>query len=246
MPKFFVSPDKIFGGRITIDTEDVQHITKVLRLSEGDVITVSDSTGTDYEAEILELSKSSVQCGILSEKKNDSESNISVTIYQALPKGTKMEYIIQKNTELGVVKIVPCALTRCVVKLDGKDAKKKCERWQKIADEAAKQSGRGVIPEIGDVIGFKEAVEEMKKSDLYFVPYESEENTGLKSILKDRTDAVNISFMIGPEGGFAPEEIAYIDEKGIKRVTLGPRILRTETAGEATLSMVMYELGDMG
>lgn len=246
MPKFFVSPDKVSGNTIRIDTGDVQHITRVLRLEKGDVVTISDSTGTDYEAEISQIGKDAVICNILSEKKNSSESNISVTIFQALPKGTKMEYIIQKNTELGVVKIVPCALSRCVVKLDGKDAKKKCERWQKIADEAAKQSGRGVIPVIGDVMSFKAAAEEMKKSDFSFVPYESEEDTGLKELLKMHTDAVNISFMIGPEGGFAPEEIAYLDDMGIKRVTLGPRILRTETAGEATLAILMYELGDMG
>ncbi|MBR2380477.1 MAG: RsmE family RNA methyltransferase, partial [Paraprevotella sp.] len=145
----------------------VQHITRVLRLEEGDIVTISDSTGTDYEAEIAHIEKDAVVCNILSQKKNSSESNIAVTIFQALPKGTKMEYIIQKNTELGVVKIVPCALSRCVVKLDNKDAKKKCERWQKIADEAAKQSGRGVIPEIGEVISFKAAVEEMKKSDSF-------------------------------------------------------------------------------
>ncbi len=246
MPKFFVSPDKVSGNTIRIDTGDVQHITKVLRLEVGDTVTISDSTGTDYEAEISLLEKDAVICSILSEKKNSSESNIAVTIFQALPKGTKMEYIIQKNTELGVVKIVPCALSRCVVKLDNKDAKKKCERWQKIADEAAKQSGRGVIPKIGDVMSFKDAANEMKKSDFCFVPYESEEDTGLKKLLKMHTDAVSISFMIGPEGGFAPEEIAYLDDMGIKRVTLGPRILRTETAGEATLAILMYELGDMG
>ena len=243
MPKFFVSPDNISGKTITIDTGDVQHIKKVLRLNEGDIITVSDSTGTDYEAEISEISKDAVICNILSEEKNSSESNINVTIYQALPKGTKMEYIIQKNTELGVVRIVPCALSRCVVKLDAKDAKKKCERWQKIADEAAKQSGRGVIPKIGDVMSFRDAVVEMKKSDFCFVPYESEEDTGLKELLKNNKSAVDISFMIGPEGGFALDEIDYIDKSGIRRVTLGPRILRTETAGLCVISAIMYEMG---
>ncbi|MEE0943948.1 MAG: 16S rRNA (uracil(1498)-N(3))-methyltransferase [Clostridia bacterium] len=244
MPKFFVPPEKVSGNRIIIDTDDVSHIKRVLRLTTGDEITVSDSTGTDYTARISVIEEKCVICDITGSVKNNTEPNISVTLYQALPKASKMEFIIQKTTELGIIRIVPCALSRCVVKLDGKDATKKVERWQKIADEAAKQSGRGVIPQISPVMNFKAAVEEMKKSDMCFVPYESAEDTKLKSVLNSN-QAKEISFMIGPEGGFTPEEAEYLKATGIPLVTLGKRILRTETAGMAVLSMVMYDIGDI-
>ena len=244
MPKFFVAKEKINGNTVNIDTDDVSHIKRVLRLNTGDIITVCDSAATDYTAEITDISDKAVVCKILSEQKNDAEPNISVTIYQALPKAAKMELIIQKNTELGVVRIVPCELSRCVVKLDGKDAKKKCERWQKIADEAAKQSGRGVLPTVSNVMKFKDAVNEMKKSDIYFVPYESAEEITLKSVLLGKS-AKTVSFMIGPEGGFSPEEAEFLKGENVPLVTLGKRILRTETAGMAVLSMVMYEIGDI-
>ncbi|MBS7298410.1 MAG: 16S rRNA (uracil(1498)-N(3))-methyltransferase [Eubacteriales bacterium] len=244
MPKFFVSPDKVRGNRIIIDTEDVSHIKRVLRLSVGDNITVCDSCGNDYDCKIANISDKCVECEIISSKKNNSEPNIKVTLYQALPKATKMEYIIQKTTELGITKIVPCALSRCVVKLDEKDSKKKISRWQKIADEAAKQSGRGILPEISDVMSFRDAVDEMKNSDLVFVPYECAEDNTLRKVLNSKP-AQNVAFMIGPEGGFSPEEATYLEDNGIPLVTLGKRILRTETAGMAVLSMVMYEIGDI-
>ncbi|MBQ8636855.1 MAG: 16S rRNA (uracil(1498)-N(3))-methyltransferase [Clostridia bacterium] len=244
MPKFFVSPDKISDNKIIIDTDDVLHIKRVLRLSQGDEITVCDSTGTDYKATISVITDKHIECNVIDSVKNDTESNIKVTLYQALPKASKMEFIIQKTTELGVVRVVPCTLSRCVVKLDGKDAVKKVERWQKIADEAAKQSGRGIIPEISPVISFKDAVDEMQNSDLCFVPYESAEDIRLKPVLNS-SPAKTISYMIGPEGGFSPEEAEYLKNRGIPLVSLGKRILRTETAGMAVLSMLMYELGDI-
>lgn len=244
MPKFFVSPDKISDNKIIIDTDDVLHIKRVLRLSQGDEITVCDSTGTDYKATISVIADKHIECNVIVSVKNDTESNIKVTLYQALPKASKMEFIIQKTTELGIVRVVPCTLSRCVVRLDGKDAAKKVERWQKIADEAAKQSGRGIIPEISPVMSFRDAVEEMQKSDLCFVPYESAEDIRLKPVLSS-TPAKTIGYMIGPEGGFSPEEAEYLKNRGIPLVSLGKRILRTETAGMAVLSMLMYELGDI-
>ncbi len=244
MPKFFVAPEKVSGERITVDTEDISHIKKVLRLNIGDEIIISDSCGTDYVTEIEEISDRAVICRVKEKSKNDTEPDIAVTLYQALPKASKMEFIIQKTTELGIVRIVPCALTRCVVKLDGKDAQKKCERWQKIADEAAKQSGRGILPEIAPVMTFRDAVEDMKKADLCFVPYESAEDIKLRDIITSKPCKA-VSFMIGPEGGFSPEEAAYLECQGIPLVTLGKRILRTETAGMAVLSMIMYEIGDI-
>ena len=245
MPKFFVEPSKVSGDYITIDTTDVLHITKVLRLNIGDSVTVSDSTSTDYECEITEISKDSVLLRVLSKKNIDTESNIEITVFQALPKASKMEYIIQKNTELGVVKFVPVSLSRCVVKLDKKEAEKKVSRWQKISDEAAKQSGRGILPEVSGVLNLKSAIDEMKKADLFFVPYESEDNNSLKPLLKGKSPKT-ISYLIGPEGGFSPEEIDYIKDNKIPVITLGKRILRTETASIAVTSMLMYEIGDMG
>ncbi len=244
MPKFFVQPDKIANGKIIIDTDDVMHIKKVLRLCVDDKITVCDSTGTDYTAKIVNIADKFIECSVIAASKNNTEPNIMVTLYQALPKAAKMDFIIQKTTELGIVKIVPCALSRCVVKLDGKDAVKKQERWQKIADEAAKQSGRGILPEIAPVTSFRDAVTQMKQSDLCFVPYESAEDITLRSVLTSQKP-LSVSFMIGPEGGFSPEEAKYLEESGIPLVTLGKRILRTETAGMAVLSMVMYEIGDI-
>ena len=245
MPKFFVEPSKVSDDVVTIDTSDVLHITKVLRLNIGDVVTVSDSASTDYECEITEISKGAIILKVLSQKSIDTESNIKITVFQALPKASKMEYIIQKNTELGVVKFVPVALSRCVVKLDNKEASKKVARWQKISDEAAKQSGRGMLPEVYDVVNLKTAIDEMKKADLFFVPYESEDNNSLKPLLKGKSPKT-ISYLIGPEGGFSPEEISYIKESGVPVITLGKRILRTETASIAVTSMLMYEIGDMG
>ena len=245
MPKFFVEPSKVNGDLVTIDTSDVLHITKVLRLNIGDSVTVSDSTSTDYECEITEISKDSVLLRVLSKRNIDTESNIEITVFQALPKASKMEYIIQKNTELGVVKFVPISLSRCVVKLDKKEAEKKVSRWQKISDEAAKQSGRGILPEVSGVLNLKSAIDEMKKADLFFVPYESEDNNTLKPLLKGKSPKT-ISYLIGPEGGFSPEEIDYIKDNQVPVITLGKRILRTETASIAVTSMLMYEIGDMG
>ncbi len=244
MPKFFVEPQKVFDNQIIIDTDDVVHIKRVLRLVVGDEITISDSKGTDYQARISEFNDNEILCDILSSFKNDTEPNVAVTLYQALPKASKMEFIIQKTTELGIVRIVPCSLSRCVVKLDGKDAVKKCDRWQKIADEASKQSGRGVIPEISKITTFKEAVSKMKESDLCFVPYESADDIDIRSVLTSKK-AKTVSFMIGPEGGFSPEEVNCLEDNNIPLITLGKRILRTETAGMAVLSMIMYEIGDI-
>ena len=150
-----------------------------------------------------------------------------------------MDYIIQKNTELGISEIVPCALSRCVVKLEGD---KKTARWQKISEEAAKQSGRGIVPKINSPVAIDKAIDMMKEYDLKFVPYECEEQTNLKSVLLSKQDIKTVGFMIGPEGGFAEEEIALAQEKEILPITLGKRILRTETAGFTVLAWLMYQL----
>lgn len=246
MSKFFVERNNIEETRIIIDNTDVAHITKVLRMSVGDTLTVCDGMGFDYETKISEISSTKIVCDIISKQKSDTEPNISVTLFQGLPKAAKMDYIIQKTTELGISKIVPCALKRCVVKLDGKKAEqKKTERWQKISAEASKQCGRGIVPEVEMPITLNEAIERAKDYDLFFVPYECEEQNTLKEVLTSVENPQKIGFMIGPEGGFDIAETDALKKAGIKTVTLGKRILRTETAGEAVLAMIMYELGDI-
>ena len=246
MPKFFVTQDKITDNQIIIDTEDVTHISRVLRLGIGDSVTICDSQGTDYEAEITEMEQKRIVCGIKDKYASESEPNIKVTLFQGLPKASKMEYIIQKTTELGISKIVPVKLSRCVVKIDNKkDEKKKLDRWQKISEAAAKQSGRGIVPEISEIMTLDEVIERSKEFDLFFVPYECEEQKTLKEVLLSKKNVKTVGFVIGPEGGFDPMETEKLHESGIVTVTLGKRILRTETAGEAVLAMTMYEIGDI-
>lgn len=246
MPKFFVDPSKVDRGTIVIDTEDVNHIVRVLRMDIGEEISVCDSTGTDYVAKITEITKNSVICEVLTQKKSDTEPETEVTLWQALPKGSKMEYIIQKTTELGIKRIVPVTMSRCVSKIESKkDAEKKVQRWQKIAESAAKQSGRGIVPEICMPVSFTEAIDGLLACDKAFAPYECEENNSIKTVISGIGGNMSVGFIIGPEGGFAPDEIHKLTSNGIPSVTLGKRILRTETAGETVLAIVMYEANEM-
>lgn len=246
MPKFFVPKENIKDNKIYITGEDVAHIKKVLRSDVGEELLLCDGKGINYNTRITAFSQKEIECEIIDSFASDTEPNIEVTLFQGLPKASKMDYIIQKTCELGIVRIVPCKMARCVSKIENeKDAIKKQERWQKIAEEAAKQSGRGIIPEVCMPVDFKAAVSEMKKADIYFAPYECEEEKSLKSVLCEKKDAKTIAFMVGPEGGFDLDEIEVLKSNNIHTVTLGKRILRTETAGEAVLAMTMYELGDI-
>lgn len=242
MSRFFVPKENIKDDIIIINSDDVSHISRVLRLTQGDEIICCDGAGNDYNVSISEVSKKEIICKILSKTKADTEPNISVTLIQGIPKASKMDYIIQKTTELGITSIYPCALSRCVSKVDGD---KKTERWQKIAEEASKQSGRGIVPTVNAPINLKQAIEILKKADISFVPYECQEDSYLKPVLTSDKNAKSVAFLIGPEGGFDKSEIKALEDSGISIVTLGKRILRTETAGEAVLSMIMYEIGDI-
>lgn len=241
MSKFFIPRENISSGKLIIDGEDVKHITKVLRMGTGDMIICCDGMGNDYTAKISAVS-SEIECEIISTKKAETEANIRVILIQGIPKSAKMDYIIQKTTELGICEIYPCDMNRCVSKPEGG---KKTERWQKIAREAAKQSGRGVVPKVHNTINLDGAMEILKSADLSFIPYECAENNYLRPVLQSAKSPETIAFMIGPEGGFDKGEIDKLTTKGIPAVSLGKRILRTETAGEAVLAMVMYELGDI-
>ena len=242
MSRFFIPKENVLETNIKITGDDVVHISKVLRLGAGDDLTCCDGKGNDDLVRIKSISKTEIICDILNKKKSDTEPAIKVSLIQGLPKAAKMDYIIQKNTELGISEIFPCNLKRCISKNE-KD--KKTERWQKIAKEAAQQSGRGIVPEIHNTVNLKDAVKILKNADISFVAYECEENHNLKSALLSEKNPKSVAFMIGPEGGFDKSEIEFLENEGIAVISLGKRILRTETAGEAVLSMIMYEIGDI-
>lgn len=233
MPRFFTK--NINENTAVIEGEDVSHISRVLRMTEGEELTLCDGEGNDYTCKITEITKKSITCEVLSKIKNQSEPECRVTLFQALPKGAKMEYIIQKCVEIGVCEIVPMMTRRVIGKPSDKG-----ERWNKVSEEAAKQSGRGIIPKVLPPVSFKEALEQMKNCDLAVMPYECEQETHLLDVLRGKTPKT-VGIMIGPEGGFDPDEVAAVQKEGIKTVTLGKRILRTETAGLSVVSNIMYE-----
>ena len=245
MPKFFVSNEQIKDGTICIIGEDVNHIANVLRLKKDDEILVCDKDkNVTYCTRLVDILKENVICQILREIEQTTESNVDITIFQGLPKADKMEYIIQKSTELGVKEIIPVAMKRCIVKLDGKDEIKKIDRWQKIAEVAAKQSGRDMIPKIERVIHINDIKEMISNFDLILIAYEEEKIVTLKTALKrlkDRIEKLKIGIVIGPEGGIEKEEVKCLKEKGAIVITLGSRILRTETASLTILSNIIYE-----
>ena len=240
MPKFFFNKNDISRGQVQLFGEDEKHIKTVLRAREGEEITLCDGEGMDYQCRIASLERG-VLLDIISKDVCETEPKTKITLYQGLPKADKMELIIQKCVELGVDRIVAVSTERAIVKLDKKETKK-LERWQKIAEAAAKQSGRGKIPEIGQqVLKFKEAVAEAKELDGAIIPYEREQERGIRAFVQE-FKGNSIGVFIGPEGGFADEEIALAQENGITPITLGKRILRTETAGMTTTAILLYEL----
>ena len=247
MPRFFINSKDVFDDNINVTGEDYNHIKKVLRLKCGEIITLSDGEGLEYVTEIVEFGDGFVHTKVIESFKNTTEPPVKVTLYQGLPKSDKMDFIIQKSVELGISKIVPVLTERTVVRLDSeKDALKKCERWNRISLEAAKQCNRGIIPKIEIPISFKEAIKQTENKVLSLIPYEKEAKNSLKQVLERVGSISEISVFIGPEGGFAEQEIEEAVSSGLSSVTLGPRILRTETAGIAVLSILMYELGDVG
>ena len=243
MPKFFTARENITDSQIIIDNEDANHIRKVLRLNTGDEITVCDGRGIDYTAVISEIGKNSIVCDIKDSKKCDTEPGVEITLYQGLPKADKMELIIQKAVELGVYEIIPVATKRAVVKLDEKKSKSKIARWQAISEAAAKQSKRAIIPTVADVLSFKEALKDCQKAEIKVIPYELAEGMDkTKEIISGLKPGQDVAIFIGPEGGFEDGEIEAAMATGVVPVTLGKRILRTETAGFTILSWIMYQL----
>lgn len=241
MANFYIEKNNIAGGYAAITGEEAQHISRVLRMKKGDAVTLCDGEGLFYEAVLCDFDEKSVRAEILSERVAETEPTVKITLYQGVPKNPKMETIVQKATEIGVVKIVPVDTSRAVAKLD-KSAK--LDRLRKIAREAAKQSKRAIVPYVSDTLSFKDAVKDARKADLAIIPYEEETEFSLKKAVAG-SGAKSVSVMIGPEGGFEKDEVLLAKENGIVSVTLGKRILRTETAGLAVSAAVLYELGEM-
>lgn len=245
MPRFFVDKKEIIKDldetKITIRGEDAHHISRSLRMAVGEKIEICDKCGTVYSCVLSSFTDKEVVATAESSYLVDTEPGVKVTLYQALPKSDKMETIIQKSVECGVYKIVPFRSEFCVVKLDSRDGEKKRERWQKIAEGASKQSGRGIIPEVSAPLDFKIAIENATENDLVIFCNEREKEITLKNVLKD-TNAKSIAVIIGAEGGFSEKEAEYISGKGAKSITLGKRILRCETAPTFVLGIISYEL----
>lgn len=244
MYQFFVEPAQIQGKRIVITGGDVNHIKNVLRMRVGEEIAVSNGIdGREYRCGIVALTEEEIVCELRFIKEDGVELPSKIYLFQGLPKGDKMELIIQKAVELGAYEVVPVAAKRCVVKLDGKKAAAKVDRWQGIAQAAAKQSRRAVVPQIHAVLNMQEAVAYARELEVKIIPYElAEDLERTKQIIEAVQPGQRVAVFIGPEGGFEESEIQMALEAGIEPVTLGRRILRTETAGFTVLSWLMYHL----
>lgn len=243
MHHFFVTPNQVNEGAIQILGNDVNHIKNVLRMKVGEELQVSDGNNKRYLCTIEDLSMDSIRLSIQEELSVDTELKSQIYLFQGLPKSDKMELIIQKAVELGVYEIVPVATKRVVVKLDDKKAAKKIERWNSIAEGGAKQSGRNLIPKVTPVMSFKEALQYADKLDVVLIPYELAEDMQVtKEVVEKIVPGQSVGIFIGPEGGFEVSEVEEAMKMEAKAITLGKRILRTETAGLTMLSILMYHL----
>ena len=241
MPRFFIDYTPAVGGEAVIDGADARHIGGALRITPGETLTLCDGRGTDYACTVTAVERERVTLSVDAAAPSSSEPTLAVTLYMGLPKGDKMELIIQKCVELGVTAIVPVAMSRCIVKLDGKDAAKKQARWQKIAAEAAGQSGRGIIPTVETPISWKQALARFETTKTLLC-YEGG-GAPIGALVTPADTAV--SLVVGPEGGFDVAEVEAVLGVGGKIATLGPRILRCETAPLAALAVLMEKSGNM-
>lgn len=252
MQHFFVDPSRIVGNEIRITGEDVGHIRRVLRMKEGEELSVGNGIDdTEYRCQIDHFTDDEVVCKIRFIKEEGVELPARIYLFQGLPKSDKMELIVQKAVELGVYEIIPVATKRAVVKLDDKKAKSKVARWQAVSEAAAKQSKRAVVPRVHDLMTMQEAVAYAKGMDAKAIPYELSRGMdatrewlafAADTVSSAEDNAASIAVFIGPEGGFEESEIELAKEAGITPISLGRRILRTETAGLTILSILMYQL----
>lgn len=241
MPRFFV--EDISGDEIVLTGEEARHVSSSLRMGPGEKLVVCDGKGTDCLCVIESAFRDEVRLSVCSREPSLGEPGVKITVYQGLPKGDKMDWIVQKCVELGACRIVPVLTGRSVSQPDRKSAEKKVLRWRKIAAEAAKQSQRGVVPEVSGLISLREAAEECRAGELSLLFYEGG-GERISALLPD-SPPERIRIFIGPEGGFQREEVGMLTENGARAATLGPRILRTETAPIAALSVLMFALGEI-
>ena len=244
MYQFFVDPENIQGKRVIITGSDVNHIKNVLRMQPGEELNISNGEdGKEYRCAILELLEDEVVCELRFVKEDGVELPSKIYLFQGLPKSDKMELIIQKAVELGVYEVIPVAMSRSVVKLDEKRAAGKVARWQEIPRAAAKQSKRAIVPNVHDILSYKQAIEYASQLDVRMIPYEMAEGMShTKDIIGRIQPGQSIGFIIGPEGGIDDKELEAAKEAGFEEITLGKRILRTETAGMTVLSILMYTM----
>lgn len=244
MPRFFIAGSNLLGGIAFIDGKDIEHL-KVLRIRSGEVFTVCDGKGMDYVCRLKTADSKSAEAEILETHPSEGEPTVSCTVYAAFPKGEKAELIIQKAVELGASKLVFFQSARCVSKPDEAAALKKCIRWQKISEEAAKQCGRGIIPDVLVNLSFEKTIAEAAKAELPLFFYEAETDYSLKEVLGSREGYRTVSVVTGPEGGFEISEVQAAKEQGMLIASMGKRILRCETAPLCALSAVMLHTDNL-
>jgi 16S rRNA (uracil1498-N3)-methyltransferase len=248
MHKFFTPKENFMDSEAKILGDDVKHLYKVLRLNEGDKVVLNNCAGEEFLSVIKSITKQEVILEIREKLLINNESRVKIYLFQGLPKAQKMDLIVQKGTELGITEFIPIITDRVDIKLKGDF--KKLDRLNRIALEAAKQSKRTIVPKVVEPINFEETLEKVKAMDLVVVPYENAEGFGVKTLFKtlgNKADNIEkVGIIIGPEGGFETFEIDKLKDNGAYIVTLGSRILRTETAGFVATSLVNYEIGDLG
>lgn len=240
---FYIKNNQIDENKITLYGSDVKHIKNVLRHKIDDLITICDEDGTRYISKIVRMENDEIVLDVTEKLIDSNEPLVAITLVQGLPKSDKMDFIVQKCTELGAKEIIPTTMERTVVKIDDSNSAKKVERWNKIAFEASKQCGRTRVPTVEKIVNLENIVENLSKYDIVIVPYECEKDNMLKTVLRNiDTNIRNIAVVIGPEGGFSEKDIVLLEKlPNVKKISLGKRILRTETAGIATIAMLLYE-----
>ena len=246
MNRFFVEHKRMTRNGFTITGSDVHHMAKVLRLRPGDRIVVVTPAGQEWEARLDRLENNLAAGTLLRDIPVSREARLALTLIQGLPKGGKMDDIIQDGTEIGIVSFIPLISDRSVVRLDSGQGSGKVERWQKIAAEAAKQARRTVVPTVAAPVGWDEVWESKEEDCLDIVLWEGEERVSLKDIWQDASPVHRVRLLVGPEGGFTEEEVARAVAEGVRTATLGPRILRTETAGLVAAAVLLFASGDLG
>ncbi len=241
MNRFYVPPKNIQDNKVFMPEEHINHIKNVLRMKPGNSCVIFDGSGAEYTVKLTKIQSNSIEGEITGKSDLPTAEKVKVVLVQGMAKGEKMDLIIQKCSEIGVDVFIPCRCARTIVKLDQAGAARKQERWQKIAQAAAEQSHSRTLPIVEPVADFASLLKQIKPGQLALIPWEDEKSTSIKKILKNTT-VDTITIFIGPEGGFSDQEIAIAKEAGVIPVSLGPRILRTETAGIVTAAIIRYEL----